>query len=266
MATVGDGKVARVARLMWVPIADMKVNPAAQREFKESQAERYAANFDFEGMGFPVLNHRDGNWYIVDGQHRIAALKMIGYADQKVQCECFEGLTEAQEADLFLTRDDRRKVDSFERFQIGVTAGRETETDVNRIVKALGLCVSRSEAAGAIGSASTLVRLYERGGPKTLSRALRIIRDGIGEEGFDQFIIGGVGLLCQRYNGQLKDDDAIAKLSSLRKPVSTIYQKAGTLMERTGSSRQHATAAAVVEVLNSGKGGKKLPSWFKDDA
>lgn len=266
MATVGDGKVSRVARLMWVPIAEMKGNPAAQREFKESQAEKYAANFDFEGMGFPVLNHRDGNWYIVDGQHRIAALKLIGYADQKVQCECFEGLTEAQEADLFLTRDDRRKVDSFERFHIAVTAGREVESDVTRIVHALGLSVSQNKVPGAIGSATTLVRTYERGGPKTLARTLKIIRDGIGDEGFDQFIIGGVGLLCQRYNGQLKDDDAIVKLQGLRKPVSTIYQKAGSLMERTGTSRQQATAAAVVEILNAGKGGKKLPSWFKDDA
>jgi hypothetical protein len=219
MTTVTDARVQRVARLRWVPIAQMKVNPKAQREFNPAQAEKYAADFDFEGMGFPVLNLRDGSWYIVDGQHRIAALKLIGYGDQQVQCECFEGLTEAQEADLFLVRDDRRKVSSFERFGISVTAGRETQVDVNRIVQSLGLCVSQQQVPGAIGSATTLVKVYERGGPQTLAR-------------------------------------------TLKKPVSTIHQKAETIRSKTGTTKTQAVAAAVVDIFNAGKGGKKLPSWW----
>lgn len=264
MTTVTETRVQRVARLRWVPIAEMRVNPKAQREFNPAQAEKYAADFDFEGMGFPVLNLREGVWFIVDGQHRIAALKLIGYGDQQVQCECFEGLTEAQEADLFLIRDDRRKVSSFERFGIAVTAQWETQVDVNRIVQGLGLAVSQQGTPRTIGSATTLVRVYERGGPKTLSRTLKIIRDGIGDDGFDQFIIGGVGLLTQRYNGQLDDAQVISKLAVLKKPVSTIHQKAETIRSRTGTTKTQAVAAAVVDIVNAGKGGKKLPSWWAE--
>lgn len=34
----------------------------------------------------------------------------------------------------------------------------------------------------------------------------------------------------------------------------------------TGLPRNQSVAAAAVEVINAGRGGKKLPSWFREDA
>lgn len=72
-------KITRQARLRWVPIAQMKVNPLAQRELNQARVDKLAANFDPEQIGTPTVNHRDGAYYIIDGQHRIEALK----ADRK---------------------------------------------------------------------------------------------------------------------------------------------------------------------------------------
>lgn len=71
-------RVERDARLRWVPIPKMKINPLAQREVVPAWVDHIAADFDLEQIGTPSVNSRDGSFYIIDGQHRIEALKQIG--------------------------------------------------------------------------------------------------------------------------------------------------------------------------------------------
>src|SRR3982074_2064161 len=93
-------RISRDARLRWVPIGEMRVSPGSPREFHQSHPQELAANFDLEGFGFPVVNHRDGHWYVIDGQHRVAALRLIGWGpEQQIQCEGYDGLTEVEEAE-----------------------------------------------------------------------------------------------------------------------------------------------------------------------
>jgi hypothetical protein len=123
-----------------------------------------------------VVSHRGGWYYLIDGQHRIAALKLwLGsWEGQQVQCWCYEGLTEAQEAEVFLTLNDTLAVHAFARFKVSVQVGRGTEGDIDRIVRALGLRISQGRAGGGIAAVATLRRVYDRGGAAVLARALRI--------------------------------------------------------------------------------------------
>ena len=155
-------------------------------------------------MGAPTVSHRGGWYYLIDGQHRIAALKqwLPSWENQQVQCWTYEGLTEAAEAEQFLTLNDTLPVRAFAKFKVSVQAGRDAEADVDRIVRALGLRIARG--SGGICAVATLRRVYARGGPAVLSRALRIIRDAYGEAGLDGPVIDGIGLVCQRYDGDLQ--------------------------------------------------------------
>lgn len=256
----------RASSLRWVPIVEMKVSPKAQREFKEAHAAEFAADFDLEALGFPVVNQRDGSYWIVDGQHRVAALKMIGWEDQKIQCEVYHDLSEAEEAELFLRRDKRRAVQAFDRFRIGIVAGRDIECDINRIVQGSGLRVSTDDSDRSISAVGSLYRTYRNGGPVTLGRAIRILRDGFPEDGnaFRREMLDGAGLICQRYNGELDDKEVVAKLAALRGGAMTVMRKAAKLRAGTGEALGQCVAAALVEVTNSGRGGKKLPGWFKE--
>ena len=100
-----QGRIERAGRLRWVPLAQMRINPLAQRDLNQAWVAKLAAGFDLEQIGAPVVSHRGGWYYLIDGQHRIEALKLwLGsWEGQQVQCWCYEGLTEAQEAELFLT-------------------------------------------------------------------------------------------------------------------------------------------------------------------
>lgn len=256
-------KAQRHARLRWVPIADMRVNPLAQRDLNQARVDRMAADFDLEQIGTPTVNLRDGHWYVIDGQHRIAALKQMGWGDQQIQCWTYEGLSSDEEAETFLKLNDVLVLHAFPKFRAAVHAGREIETDIDRVVRAQGLVVSLDKVPGAISAVGTLQRVYKRSDGKTLGRALRIIRDAYGDPGLEAPVIDGIGLLCQRYNGDLNDTDAIEKLSKLHAGVNGLLGQAETLRRQTGNAKAHCVAAAAVQVINRGRGGKKLPDWFK---
>src|SRR5215471_15915920 len=141
-------RIRREAVLRWVPIADMRVSPLAQRDLNQSRVNKLAAEFDPEQVGTPTVNLRGGAWYIIDGQHRIDAMRAIGWDDQLIQCWTYEGLTEQEEAEKFLKLNDYLVVRAYAKFVIALTAERPEETDINKIVQSCGLHVSTNRTGG----------------------------------------------------------------------------------------------------------------------
>lgn len=257
--------IERVARLRWVPIAEMRVNPVAQRELRTHRVSKLVAAFDPEQIGNPTVNLREGTYYIIDGQHRIEAMKAIGWGDQAVQCWTYEGLTEAQEAEIFLKLNDKLSVTTFDKYKTGVQAGRLAESDVDRIVRFHGLHVARGTAPGAVSCPGTLLKVYEKCGAKALSRTLNLISEGFGDAGLDAFVIEGVGLMCQRYGDELDLAKAADRFGSTRGGVAGLLNRAQAIRAKTGNAKAHCVAAAAVEIYNAGRGGKKLASWWRED-
>lgn len=259
-------KIERTARLRWVPLNRVAVSDIAQREVKPTRVDYLIAHFDAEQIGTPVVNERAGRFYAIDGQHRMAALREVYGNDHQVQCWTYAGLTEAEEAEKFLQINDVLSVSAMDKYQIGVEAGREIEADIDRIVRAAGMVVSRQSVEGGIGAVGTLRRVYTRSGAHVLGRTLRMIDSAFGSAGLDAAVIDGVGLLCGRYNGELQDELAVIKLRNMRGGVKGLLGKAALIKERTRQPFNQCVAAAAVDVINSGKGGKKLPSWWKAEA
>lgn len=262
--TTVPSKVARSALLRWVSLDKIKVNPAAQRELKQYRVDHLVANLDLDQIGNPVLSHRDNAWWCIDGQHRIEALRQFGFTTETIQCWVHEGLSEEDEAERFLSLNDTLAVDALAKFTAAVTAGRPDECEINSVVLANGCVVSRqSSLPGAIGAVRTLHRIYSRSGPHVLARTLRIAHNAYGDPGLEAPILDGIGLLCQRYNGDLDDKAATERLSRLAGGANGLLGAAEVLRRKTGAYKNHCVAAAAVEVINRGKGGKKLPSWWK---
>lgn len=264
-ATKTTGKVERVARLKWVPLDQMKVNPLAQREVTQARVDHLAAHMDLEQIGVPVVNFREGSYWVIDGQHRVEALRACGFTDETIQCWAYDSLTSEQEAEVFLKQNDVLVVAAIPKYRAAVHSGRPLECDIDRIVRSVGLVVSKDKIPGAIGAVGTLSRVYGRG-PGVLARSLRIIRDAYGDGGLEAPVIDGIGHLCARYNGDLNEPEAIAKLAKAHGGVNGLLNKAEQLRRQTGNQKGQCVAAAAVDTINSGRGGKKLTSWWKADA
>lgn len=250
-----------------VPLGKMVVSDLTQRQRNDARVDHLLNDFDIDQIGYPIVSERDGHFFIIDGQHRIEALKRwlgTGWETQKIACAVYQGLTQAEEAEMFLRHNDVLQVRVFDKFNVAVSAGREAEVAIRRTVEAQGLSIGVGKTPGAIGAVGTLVKVYKRSDAATLGRALRIIRDAFGDAGFEAGVIDGFGHLCKRYNGMLDEEDAKRKLNATRGGVKGLLNRAEEIRLRTGGTRGHSVAAAAVDIINSGRGGKKLPSWWAE--
>lgn len=265
MVKSNPNKVEREARLKWVPIDRIEYPQIAQREkINRARVDHIAAEFDLEQLGTPTVNERDGNFYAIDGMHRIEALKLIGWGDQQIQCWTYPNLSDEEMAERFLKLNDTLTVSSFDKFRVGVNAGRPVETDIDRIVRAADLAIGRTD--DTIRAVGTLRKVYERGGPRILSETLRFIRDTYGMTGFEAPVIDGLSLFVQRYEAVLDWGTASSKLGGMHAGVLGLLGKAEVIRRATKSSKAQCVAAAAVEVINAGRGGKKLAAWFREEA
>lgn len=259
-------KIQQAARLAWVPLNKIKVNELAQRDLRQARVDHLAANLDLDQIGNPIVSHRDGYYWVIDGQHRVEALRQFGFTDEPIQCWSYEGLTSQDEAEMFLKRNDALPINAFERFTKAVHAGRSVESDIDRIVRSVGCVVSQDKGrTGAIGAVAALRKVYALG-PGVLARTLVIIRDAFGDGGYENVIINGLGQLVARYESDLDDKDLIAKLARIQRGSKGLLQKAEVLHRTTGTAKTQCVAAAAVEAANGMRGGKKLPSWWKQAA
>lgn len=260
--------VRKNRELQFVRLGQMRISSMAQRKFNQQWADGLLANMDIDQIGTPEVSFRDGYYYITDGQHRIDALKRWlgqGWEDQSVQCWVATGLGEKDEAEIFLKLNNRKIVDSFNKFKVAVIAGHPAEIAIKGIVESEKLCVSQDTTPGAIGFVSTLMNVYKRNGGEPLRRSLRIARDAYGDPGLQASVIDGFGLLCHRYNGVLDERSSITSLSGAHGGVNGLLGMAEQLRQKTGNSKAHCVAAAAVIIVNRGRtGAKKLPDYWKN--
>lgn len=255
-----------------VPIAQMRIPPAlvTQREFRKAHGDRIAAELDLNKLGFPIINHRDGNYWVVDGQHRVYALKQNGFEKDVLDCEVYEDMTDAEMAEIFLGRDARKPIPLYDKFHVACTAGRRRERDIQRAVEANGQKISRSPQDG-ISAVGALGSVYDRSGDVVLGQVVRTINLGFGGDpmAFDAAVIEGLGLVFNRYNGRTNEKQLGSRLSELRHGAREVLRKAEAIRQRTGNQKKQCVAAAVVDVYNKGLAPRdthRLPSWWKEES
>lgn len=267
MGRIKAQQTRRLSKVRPVPIDSMETPPAlvTQRPFRKAHGDEIANDLDLDKLGFPIVNHRDGRYWVLDGQHRVYALRARGFIGLDLECEVYENLTDAEMADIFLGRDDRKSVDPFSKFHIAVTAVRERETDILRTVLTQGLKVSKSQEEDCVGAVSTLGKVYDRDGAVVLGQSLRTIKNSYGGDhnAFDANVIDGLALVFKRYNGQVNEKELIARLGDAQHGVRGLLRRAETMRLRTGNQKAQCVAAAAVETYNKGRTLKRLPSWWK---
>lgn len=256
-----------------VPLGKMRVPPAlvTQREFRKAHGDRIAADLDLNKIGLPVLNHRDGTFWVLDGQHRLYALKQFGFSDKDLlTCEVYENLTDAEMADIFLGRDARRAISPYDKFHVACTAGHVRENAIRRVVEANGLKVGRGRDENMIGSVGALCKVYERSGDVVVGQVLRTLKGAFAGDAnaFEAALIEGVGLVFNRYNGKTDEKALATRLAATAHGVRGLLRRVESQRERTGNLKAQCVAATVVDIYNKGLGPRaadRLPPWWAND-
>lgn len=267
----GSGRSKRASHLEMVRLREMVASPKAQRQFKPGWAAEMAAAFDLEKLGFPVVSKRGDVYYIIDGQHRIAALRLFGFLpDDTVQCEVYVDLTEREEAELFLGRNRQKTVDAMSRFRVAVAAERPAERVIDETVRHLGLHVGRRDRRtrdphAAVSCVGVLLAVHDRVGDEGLAKTLRIVRDAYGPAGLDGPVIDGVGYCVQRYDGTIEEGALVAAMRAAAGGFGGMMTQAEKYHSSLGQPRAQCIAAAVVDIHNRAAGKRnRLAPWWKE--
>lgn len=264
MSKTNSNKPARQSNLRWVNADDLKVNPAAQREFRPAWAKEILSEFNIDKFEVPHVNRReDGTEYIMDGQHGTWAYRQWIGEGQKVQVWLYNNLTEEEEADVFLSLNNKKVVDGMAKFKVGVTAGYAEESDIDRIARAAGCHVNYGTDENAISAVGALRLIYTRHGAANLAQTLRVIRESFAVGGYERPVLLGISMVIARYSA-LDEAKLIRQLAAIRNGWKGLVQLTAIFRDQTGANQPECAAAAVVQFYNKGRG-SKLPNWWRED-
>lgn len=250
--------------LGWVPVAQMRISERAQRAHNSPASRKLishiADHFDPDLFETPVVNLRDGVYYVMEGGHRYLALMEMGYEDQHVQCWIYTGLSEAEEAGMFLSLNDKKAISGMAEFKIALVAGRPDQCDIERIVLAAGLRIGSGR--DAIGCVGALMKTYDRG-PKVLQQTVETLYTAYGYPGFAAKVVEAMGMFLSSYEGQVDLERLKKRLSETRLGVTGLLQESEKIRARYGHSQPVSIAAAMVEVYNRRlPNAQKLNGWW----
>ena len=230
-----------------------------QRVVDERKVNALVRQWDNLLMEPVVVSYRDGKYYLIDGQHRIAALRRIFKdADTSVLCIVHTGLTYADEAELFYRLDQgREKLSSAERIHALLQSGANPElNDINGRINEKGFHWATDSGAygdNRIKATRAVIEAYRMLGPEGFSRMLDLLRKtwrGMSDS-LCAIMLSGMALLLKTYKEQLNDDSFSSRMSK-EDPAALVRKAKGDF-----STNRNALRGARVLMLHYNKGVRK---------
>jgi hypothetical protein len=250
---------------MHIPPSDINTGPISQRTFRQEWGDAIAEKINWLVLGIPFLNYRDDVYWVIDGQHRIYALRKNGHGERTLLCEVVENLSDDEMALAFLKRNDGKRVDQFTRFHVAQTAELHIEIEVQNILTDLGLKTKQGKKRNrpnTLGCVGTLIKVFQKTGPEVLRFTLETLRDAFegDSEAFDATLIQATSKVLARYANVLNARDLAAALATKR-TVYAVFSRADTL-RKGRMTKTDSMAKALVAFYNENTRGKpKLKEW-----
>lgn len=226
-------------------VKDLKVDMSYQRPLREKH-KKIAREFDQDAFGVPQVAEREGpEYFIVDGQQRVAALKILGRSE--VRCNVFYSEGPEYEALMFRKINrDRTGLQPAELFQADLAAGDATAWAIKEIAEQSGykigkpgdksLKLSEETRARSLGCHSTMIRIYRQQGADALRFALDVVKEAWPDDpnGVREIVIGGLGGFYSRMKGEVDKDRMIARLR-VTTPARMVYSASLGMGNRTAT-------------------------------
>lgn len=238
-----------------------------QRPVNPKEIDRLIREWDDRLLDPIIVSFRDGRFNVVDGQHRIAAMrKMNGGNGVMVKCKVYTGLTYEQEADLCYKLDKAKKRLSLSQSTNALAeAGTDAEVaQVKRLVEGCGFVWALGKSHGKTGeivSTRALMNAHRLLGGPAFSRMLSLLW-GAWEgdpRSLTAAVLSGMALFVKTYDAELDDRAFIKRLSAV--DPDEINRRGRADFSTNNASLRFARV--LLEKYNGQRGGKKLPYRFR---
>lgn len=251
-----------------VPLNLLIIDSQVQRPLDKKKADKIAAELNLDAIGMICVSRRiNGSYAIIDGQHRVDAMRTFGFNTEPIQCEIYDALSLADEAAMFRLRNNRAAVSRVDLFRVRVVEGDPTATAINDMLARHGWTVrsqgKQDRAFAAIATLEHVWSLDPHGTPPAAERAVSTITAAWGHNsaGVDTAIVGGLGALYARYGTQVESGDVIERLARYAGGPNALIGKARGLRESLGGKVSSCLAEIVVEEYNRRRKTRALRPW-----
>ena len=238
-----------------------------QRPVNPKEVDRLIREWDERLLDPVTVSFRDGKFYVVDGQHRISAMrKMNGGRGIMVDCKVYNGLTYEQEADLCYKLDKAKKRLSLSQStNVLAESGVDAEiTEVKRLVENCGFIWALGKSHGKTGeivSTRALVNAYRLLGGASFTRMLQLLWDTWKGDprSLTAALLAGMALFVKTYDTELNDRTFISRLSQADPDEINRRGRA----DFSTSNNALRFARVILEKYNGQRGGRKLSYRFR---
>lgn len=145
----------------------LQIHPAYQRDVLPMKVKEITGSWSWAACGAIVVGERGGEFWVIDGQHRVLAAKRRSDITH-LPCVVFKTEGVRQEAVAFLDLNTGRKpVSSIGKFKAMIAAGDETACFVHKTLESLGVTMNQNaKKAKELRSVSWAVRRAGEDGEK----------------------------------------------------------------------------------------------------
>lgn len=236
------------------------IDRRVQREFNPAWANSIARKLDLNQLGIATVSRRDDTTLVIlDGQHRVKALRIAGYVDYEIDCRVLEGLTVQEEARAFRLLNNTKKPNLIDHFLVRVVEGDPTATDINKILAKFGWQPSKSKTDGSFSAISTLEAIY-RESRDVAWTTVETVTEAWGNKlaAAHGQIISGIGAVYQRYGDEIVASRMVRHLAPI--PPAELLVRARALAAARGRRVGNAVSELVVAEYNKQRGAK-IADW-----
>lgn len=264
-------------KIAGVPADKLVIDPKVQRISDPGRIKKLANEWDDHHVGVLTVSHRvytdlaDGasslardeaeEFVVLDGQTRLHAYRLVmGEATvAPLICQVYEGLTQKEEAAIFLAHNDRKAVHVRDRFRLAVTAGEEWALNIRDMAAHFGWAAQGlnggSDGLRRYSAISAVEKIYKADDGIALRRAFEVIdnawpgqRDGVSTE-----TVMGLGLLFVRHP-DLTSKNVGGLVTKLRRVhPATLIGDVVSDRRRHGTSLSTAAYLHMVGIYNKGR-------------
>lgn len=239
------------------------VDRDVQRGIDRNRVAKIADDLDLEAIGTITVSHRgNGSYHVIDGQHRVEALRLAGGDGEKIDCRIFDGLTIEDEARLFRLLNNTARLQALDKFRVRVVEGEEIAVAINDILIRHGWKLSGGASDGSFSAVAAVERIWNRD-TSAVDRTINTITRAWGHMAIasNGFIVEGIGAVYARYGDAIDDTNLADRLARYPGGPAKLIGSARGLKDAYRFTVQTAISDLIVEIYNVNRRTKALPPW-----
>lgn len=239
----------------------IKVDARVQRALIPARVKKLADNLDLDAIGIITVSERErDDYYVLDGQHRLEALKRVELGEWEVTCHVYRGLSLAQEAAFFRRHNDTRAITPYDDYSKGLVEGDPECLAIEEILSKNGFKMHGSARDGVISAVVKVREIFRVDAGDLLDDTLRVLVAAWGARAasVEKPILGGMAKVLHTFEGEVETAKLIQKLQKSQGGASSVLGKARSMKDLYAASVETLVAKVIVATYNTGKRGGRL--------